>query len=155
MVIKIKSSVFEEGESIPTKYTCNGINVSPPLEWTSLPENTVSIAIICEDPDAVTIAGYVWCHWIIFNLPSDINSLPEHIMTREILDNNAAQGLNDFGRVGYGGPCPPNGTHHYYYKIYALDIKLELPPQTTRKAFLESINGHILDQGQIMAIYTR
>jgi Raf kinase inhibitor-like YbhB/YbcL family protein len=152
MVIKIKSSVFDEGQPIPTKYTCSGIDVSPPLEWNSLPDETLSIAIICEDPDA---PGGTWSHWVIFNLPADTISLSEHVMSREIMDNNAIQGLNDFGKVGYGGPCPPSGTHRYYYKIYALDVKLDLPPRTTRETFLESINEHILDQGQIMGTYTR
>ncbi|MGO9386869.1 MAG: YbhB/YbcL family Raf kinase inhibitor-like protein [Methanobacterium sp.] len=152
MVIKIKSKVFEDGEPIPTKYTCSGVDVSPPLEWTSIPEDTESIGIICEDPDA---PGGTWSHWIIFNLPADTMSLSEHIMSREIMDNGAIQGLNDFGKVGYAGPCPPKGTHHYYYKIYALDVKLDLPPRTSRKTFLETINGHIIDQGQIMGTYTR
>ncbi len=152
MVIKIKSKVFDEGEPIPVKYTCSGIDVSPPLEWESLPEDTVSIAIICEDPDA---PGGTWSHWVIFNLPAVARNLPEHVMGREILDNGAVQGLNDFGKVGYGGPCPPNGTHHYYYKIFALNTKLDLPPRTTRKTFLESINEHVIDQGQIMGTFTR
>ncbi len=152
MVIKIESTVFDEGEPIPTKYTCSGVDISPPLEWNYIPENTVSIAIICEDPDA---PRGIWSHWVIFNLPADTMNLPEHVMGREILDNGAVQGLNDFGKVGYGGPCPPSGKHRYYYKIYALNVKLDLSPQTTRKSFLEAINGHILDQGQIMGTYTR
>ncbi len=148
----MKSSVFDEGQPIPTKYTCSGIDVSPPLEWNSIPDETLSIAIICEDPDA---PGGTWSHWVIFNLPADTLSLSEHVMSREIMDNDAIQGLNDFGKVGYGGPCPPSGTHRYYYKIYALDVKLNLPPRTTRETFLKSINGHILDQGQIMGTYRR
>ena len=109
MVIKIKSTVFDEGEPIPTKYTCSGVDISPPLEWTSLPEDTVSIGIICEDPDA---PGGTWSHWVIFNLPAETMSLSEHIMSREIMDNGSIQGLNDFGKIGYAGPCPPSGTHH-------------------------------------------
>lgn len=152
MVIKMKSAVFDEGEPIPTRYTCDGVDISPPLEWDVLPENTESIALICEDPDA---PGGLWTHWIIFNLPPGTRNLKEHVMEREVLDNGAMQGLNDFGRIGYGGPCPPGGTHRYYYKMYAMDIKLDLPPQTRRNELLEAIDGHILDQGQIMGVYTR
>lgn len=152
MVIKVKSAVFDEGEPIPTRYTCSGVDVSPPLNWGPLPENTVSIAIICEDPDA---PGGLWTHWVIFNLPADVENLTEHVMGRENLDNGAIQGLNDFGRVGYGGPCPPSGTHRYFYKVYALDVKLDLPARSTRKELLEAMDGHILDQGQIMGYYTR
>jgi Raf kinase inhibitor-like YbhB/YbcL family protein len=152
MVIKITSIVFDEGETIPDLYTCNGINVSPPLNWDILPADTESIAIICEDPDA---PGGLWTHWIIFNIPADTIYLPQHVMGREELDNGAKQGLNDFGSVGYGGPCPPSGTHRYFFKIYALDKKLDLPPLIGRDVFLKAINGHILDEGQHMGIFTR
>ena len=152
MVIRINSTVFEEGEPIPTRYTCSGVDISPPLEWDALPQDTKSLALICEDPDA---PGGLWTHWIIFNLPADTTHLPEHLMEREMLDNGAKQGLNDFGRVGYGGPCPPGGTHRYFFKIYALDIKLDLPPLIRRNEFLETITGHVLDEGQLMGVYTR
>ena len=152
MVIKVKSAVFDEGEPIPTRYTCSGVDVSPPLDWGPLPENTASIALICEDPDA---PGGLWTHWVIFNLPGDSILLEEHVMGREILDNGAIQGLNDFGRVGYGGPCPPGGTHRYFYKVYALDVKLDLHPRSSRPQLLDAMDGHILDQGQIMGYYTR
>ncbi|MCE5215084.1 MAG: YbhB/YbcL family Raf kinase inhibitor-like protein [Methanobacterium sp.] len=152
MVIKITSTVFDEGGVIPNIYSCNGINISPPLNWNDLPEDTESIALICEDPDA---PGGIWTHWIIFNLPADTRNLPEHIMGREELDNGARHGLNDFGSVGYGGPCPPSGTHRYYFKIYALDIKLDLTSLIGRSDFLKGIQGHILDEGQIMGVFTR
>ncbi len=152
MAIKIESSVFEEGKPIPQRYTCEGVNVSPPLQWTPLSENTESIAIICEDPDA---PGGLWVHWVIFNLPPDTGSLPERVMEREILENGAVQGINDFGNVGYRGPCPPGGTHRYYFKIYALDIEIDLPALITRKELLNAMNGHIIDQGQTMGVYSR
>lgn len=152
MVIRISSTVFDEGEPIPTRYTCNGVDISPPLEWDVLPENTESIVLICEDPDA---PGGLWTHWVIFNLPGDTMNLPEHVVGREMLDNGAVQGLNDFGRVGYNGPCPPGGTHRYFYKIYALDNKLDLPSLIKRDELLEAMEGHILDQGWLMGVYTR
>lgn len=152
MVIKITSTVFNEGEDIPDMYSCNGVNISPPLNWDVIPEDTESIAIICEDPDA---SGDPWTHWIIFNLPADTRNLPEHVMGREELENGAMQGLNDFGSVGYGGPCPPSGTHRYLFKIYALDRKLDLPPLIGRGEFLKAIEGHVIDQGELMGVFTR
>lgn len=104
MAIKIKSTIFEEGGPIPKKYTCDGVNVSPPLQWSSLPAEVESIAILCEDPDC--LSG-IWSHWVIFNLPPETKDLPEHVMGREELENGARQGLNDFGTVGYGGPVLP------------------------------------------------
>lgn len=152
MALKIESTVFEEGKPIPRRYTCDGVNVSPPLQWGPLSENTESIALICEDPDA---PGGLWTHWVIFNLPPDTGSLPERVMEREILENGAVQGINDFGNVGYRGPCPPGGTHRYYFKIYALDVKIDLTALITRKELLKAMEGHIIDQGQTMGVYSR
>ncbi len=152
MVIKISSTVFGEGETIPTRYSCNGMNLSPPLNWENIPEDTVSIALILEDPDA---PGGLFTHWIIFNLPADIMGLPEHVMGRELMDDGSKHGMNDFGLVGYSGPCPPRGTHHYFFKIYALDMKLDLPPLIKRGEFLEAIKDHVLDKGQLMGVFTR
>lgn len=152
MVIKIKSSAFEEGEIIPKKYSCEGVNVSPPLQWSSSPADVESFVLICEDPDA---PSGLWAHWIIFNLPAETTALPEFIMEREVLENGAQQGLNDFGTIGYRGPCPPGGTHRYYYRIFALDIMLHLTSRINRQDLLEAMIGHIIDQGHIMGIYTR
>jgi Raf kinase inhibitor-like YbhB/YbcL family protein len=152
MVIKIKSTVFEEGEPIPQKYTCDGVNVSPPLQWGSVPTDVKSIALICEDPDA---PSGIWSHWVIFNLPGETTDLSEFIMEREELENGAQQGLNDSGTIGYRGPCPPSVTHRYYFKIYALDVKLNLPSRITRSDLLKAMDGHIIDQGQIGGTYTR
>ena len=152
MVIKIESKEFNEGNPIPKRYTCDDVNISPPLTWSSIPEEAKSIAIICEDPDA---PGGTWSHWVIFNLPGDISGLDEFVMGREILDNGAVQGVNDFGTIGYGGPCPPSGTHRYYFKIYALDRKIEITSRINRSELLENMGGHIIDQGQLMGIYTR
>jgi Raf kinase inhibitor-like YbhB/YbcL family protein len=152
MPIKITSPVFNEGEPIPIRYSCNDVNVSPPLELKYVPNDTKSIAIVLEDPDA---PGGLFTHWIIFNLPPETNILPEHIMPRELMDDGSKHGMNSFGLVGYGGPCPPRGTHHFFFKVYALDIKLDLPPLVQRDELLQAMDGHILDQGELMGLFTR
>lgn len=151
-MIKITSTVFNEGEPIPARHSCDDMDISPPLNWNDLPEDTESIALILEDPDA---PGGLFTHWILFNLPGDTKNLSEHVKGEELMDNGGKQGLNDFGRVGYGGPCPPRGTHRYYFKIYALDIKLDLPPFIKRDELLDALKGHVLDMGQLMGVYTR
>lgn len=152
MEIKITSPAFENGGMIPAKYTCDGINVSPPLAWGSIPEGTKSLALISDDPDAPT---GTWVHWVIYNLPADIKGLPENIPPLKELEHGAKQGITDFRRIGYGGPCPPSGTHRYYFKIYALDIMLDLEAGATKKQLLKAMEGHILAQGQLMGRYKR
>jgi hypothetical protein len=152
MAIIVKSPVFKDGEPIPTKYSCEGLNFSPPLELNLIPHEAVSIAIICEDPDS---HGGVWSHWVIFNLPPEITELPERVMTREILENGALQGSNGWGTIGYRGPCPPSGKHRYIFKVYASDVKLNLQAGVTRDELLKALGGHVLDEGQIMGTYTR
>jgi len=152
MTIKITSPVFHEGEHIPKRFSCNDVNVSPPLDFVDIPEATESIALILEDPDA---PGGLFTHWIIFNLPADTENLPEHVKGRELMDDGSKHGLNSFGLVGYGGPCPPRGTHRYFFKIYALDEKLDLPPLIRRDEILEAMEGHILDKGELMGVFTR
>ena len=155
MVLKILSPVFSNGEPIPPKYSCEGSDISPPLDWdmsqSSIPDDG-SIALICDDPDA---PGGTWIHWVIFNLPPETSSLPEMVMPREEQENGALQGSNSWGNIGYGGPCPSSGTHRYYFKVYALDIKLSLSPGATKRELLEAMEGHILDEGQLMGTYTR
>ncbi len=152
MEIKITSSAFEDGGLIPAKYTCDGADVSPPLQWDAVPEGTKSIALICDDPDAPMST---WVHWVLFNLPSDAKELAENIPTEETLPNGAKQGVNDFGRVGYGGPCPPSGTHRYFFKIYALDTEVGLPAGADKRQLLKAMEGHILEQGQLIGKYKR
>ena len=152
MAILIKSRAFKDGEPIPTEYSCEGLNFSPPLELESITHDAVSIAIICEDPDA---PSGIWSHWVIFNLPPKTTELPERVMTRETLENGATQGSNGWGTIGYRGPCPPSGTHRYYFRIYALDVKLNLPAGVTREELLKALENHVLDEGQIMGTYTR
>lgn len=152
MTIKITSPVFNQGEEIPVRYSCNDVNVSPPLDWEGIPENTESITLIFDDPDA---PSGTFVHWIIFNLPSDIRGLPEHVMGRELMNDGSKHGLNTYGLVGYNGPCPPKGTHRYFFKLYALDVKLDLPPLVQKDELLEVMDGHILDQGELMGVFTR
>ncbi len=152
MEIKITSSAFEDGGLIPAKYTCDGGDVSPPLQWNAVPEGTKSIALICDDPDAPM---GTWVHWVLFNLPSDAKELAENIPTEETLPNGAKQGVNDFGRIGYGGPCPPGGTHRYFFKIYALDTEVGLQAGADKRRLLKAMEGHILGQGQLVGKYKR
>ena len=152
MEIKVTSSAFEEGGMIPSRYTCDGENVSPPLNWEQVPEATRTVALICDDPDA-PMGTFV--HWVLFNLPADTTELPEDFPDDETLPNGARQGISDFGKTGYGGPCPPSGTHRYYFKVYALDTKLDVVSIMDKPTLLEAMEGHILAQGQIMGKYKR
>jgi Raf kinase inhibitor-like YbhB/YbcL family protein len=152
MDIKVTSSAWQEGEMIPGKYTCDGENISPPLTLSSIPEGTKSIALISDDPDA---PAKVWVHWVIFNLPPDTTRLEENIPSQTKLSNGALQGKNDSGTTGYTGPCPPDGTHRYYFKAYALDKMLDLSPGITKQNLLETMQGHILGEGSLMGRYRR
>ena len=152
MEIKITSSAFENGGMIPAKYTCDGADVSPPLQWDTVPEGTKSIALICDDPDAPM---GTWVHWVLFNMPAEANELAENIPAEETLPNGAMQGVSDFGRIGYGGPCPPGGTHRYFFKVYALDTKVDLQAGADKRQLLKAMEGHILSQGQLIGKYKR
>jgi hypothetical protein len=152
MTIKVTSSAFAEGGLIPAQYTCDGDDLSPPLRWEAVPEGTQSIALIADDPDA---PSGTFVHWVLYNLPGDVNELPENVPEDKTLPNGASQGMNDFRRIGYGGPCPPSGTHRYFFKIYALDGKTSLPPGESKARLLKAMEGHILAQGQIMGKYKR
>jgi Raf kinase inhibitor-like YbhB/YbcL family protein len=152
MNIEIKSAAFEEGSMIPKKYTGDGAGVSPPLAWSDLPKSTESVALLCDDPDAPVGD---WVHWILFNLPSDTRALKEAVPKDGTLPNGAVQGKNGWGEIGYRGPAPPGGTHRYFFKLYALDAKLELPPGAAKADLLEAMKGHVLAEGQLMGRYTR
>jgi Raf kinase inhibitor-like YbhB/YbcL family protein len=152
MGIKVTSPAFAEGGLIPAKYTCDGSDISPPLQWGGVPEGVKSIALISDDPDAPV---GTWVHWVVYNLPADCKGLEENIPLDQTLPNGARQGTTDFGRVGYGGPCPPSGTHRYFFKIYALDTKLDLAAGATKRDLLKVMEGHILGQGQLIGKYKR
>ena len=153
MSIKLVSSAFAEGQPIPRQHTCDGEDFSPPLHWSELPAGTRSLALICDDPDAPV---GTWVHWVLYGLPATVTELPAKIPATETLPNGARQGLNDFHRVGYGGPCPPpSRPHRYFFKLYALDTELTLKPRSTKKDVLRAMEGHILAEGQLMGTYKR
>jgi Raf kinase inhibitor-like YbhB/YbcL family protein len=152
MAIKVVSSAFQEGGMIPADYTCDGKDISPPLSWSGVPEQAVTMALICDDPDAPL---GTWVHWVLYNLPASVRELPAGVPPDERLANGALQGRNDFRRLGYGGPCPPGGTHRYYFKLYALDKALDLKPGATKKELLKAMEGHVLAEGQLMGRYKR
>lgn len=150
MGITIRSSAFKEGDSIPAKYTCDGSNVSPALSWSEPPENTKCFALISDDPDAPM---GTWVHWVVYNIPPGLRELQENVPSGPTLSNGTLQGVTDFRSVGYGGPCPPSGSHRYFFKLYALDTMLDLKPGATKKQLVDAMKGHILDQGQLMGRY--
>ena len=152
MEIKITSSAFEDGGLIPAKYTCDGKDISPPLQWDAVPEGTKSIALICDDPDA-PMGTFV--HWVLFNLPAETRELAERLPDDETLTDGTRQGTTGFGKTGYGGPCPPSGTHRYFFKIYALDTKIDLVAIADKAQLLKAMEGHILSQGQLIGKYKR
>jgi len=150
--MELSSQAFAPGAMVPAKYTCDGRNVSPPLMWKGLPEGTMSIALICDDPDAP--AG-TWVHWVYYDLALEIQELPEDIEPMGKPAAGGTQGKNDFGNLGYGGPCPPSGTHRYFFKLYALDTELNLPQGSSKKELLDAMKGHILGQAEMIGRYKR
>ena len=146
LIMALTSPSFYEGEAIPDKFTCDGEDISPELDWFGIPEGTVSLALIMDDPDAP--AG-TWVHWVLFNLPMDLSGL------RQGITGIGIDGNNSWNRTGYGGPCPPSGTHRYYFKLYALDTNLDLAPGTKKEALLAAMEGHILGQAELMGTYSR
>jgi Raf kinase inhibitor-like YbhB/YbcL family protein len=152
MTLQITSSAFAEGGMIPVQNTCDGPDVSPDLAWTGVPDGAGSLALICDDPDAPV---GIWVHWVLFNIPASETGLPAEVDPDPVLGNGARHGINDFGRLGYGGPCPPGGTHRYFFKLYALDIELELESGATKAKVEAAMQGHILAEGQLMGRYAR
>ncbi len=153
MKLELTSPAFKEGESIPSRHTCDGEDASPALKWSGVPGDAKSLALICDDPDAP--AG-TWVHWVLYDLPPSVTELPEALPASEVTPQGAKQGTNDFRRVGYGGPCPPPGKpHRYFFKLYALDAVLNLKPRATKQELESAIKGHVLAEGQLMGTYKR
>lgn len=157
MVILIQSSAFPAGGSIPEKYTCEGIDRSPPLDWNGVPSRSITLAIVMEDVDA---SGFM--HWILFNFAPHIIALPEGIPNIPVLTSYpwlghiGTHGNNDYGKLGYGGPCPTRGeTHRYVFRLYALDRVLDLPPGVSKIGFKKAVEGHVIAEGELMGMYGR
>ena len=145
--MKIISSVFQNNTKIAYKYTCDGENVSPPLEFLDIPENAKSLVLIVDDPDA---PAKTWIHWVVYNINPKTTKVDENIIPQ-----GGIEAMTDFGKPGYGGPCPPSGTHRYFFKLYALDSKIELPQNPTKQMVEEKMQDHILDQAELIGFYGR
>lgn len=150
--MQLISPVFNDQDLIPAEYTCDGDDRSPPLRWDDAPAGTQSFVLICDDPDA---PGQTFVHWVVFNLPAEQQSLPAGVPTDRTLPEGGLQGKNDFGSIGYGGPCPPRGTHRYFFKLYALDRTLALSPGATKAQVEAAIQGHILATAELVGRYQR
>ena len=149
--LAVLSAAFAMGDAIPDRYACRPC--SPPLSWSEVPAGTQSLAILCDDPDAP--AGD-WVHWVVFNLAPDVRALPENVARDARLPGGAVQGVNDYARNGYDGPCPPPGqTHRYFYTVFALDVRLALAAGARKKDLVEAMRGHVLAQGALMGTYSR
>lgn len=154
MSLELTSDAFMNGQSIPAKYACTGKNISPTLAWNEPPAGTQSFALIMDDPDA---PGGTWVHWVLFNIPANTRNLPEDLpITGKNVDPNAIYvGKNSWGAIGYGGPCPPSGTHRYFFKLYALDTTISLLPGATKEQVLKEMDGHILAQSELMGTFSK
>jgi Raf kinase inhibitor-like YbhB/YbcL family protein len=156
MTLKITSSAFQPNGSIPSLYTCEGKDISPPLAWSGAPASTKSFALIVDDPDAPDPAKpqRVYVHWVVYNLPATATALPENA-SKKGLPNGAVQGKNDWGKPEYGGPCPPIGRHRYFFKLYALDTELTGLSSPSKADLEKAIKGHVLDSGELIGTYQK
>lgn len=153
MSFTLSSSAFPNGGDIPRKYTCEGADVSPELSWTAPPSDTHGLVLIADDPDAPV---GTWTHWVLYDLPAATTALPENVAKMDDLPSGGRQGRNDFKKIGYGGPCPPPGKpHRYFFKLYALDGKLNLKPGASKQEVENAMQGHILAQAELMGKYHR
>jgi Raf kinase inhibitor-like YbhB/YbcL family protein len=149
--MELHSAAFEPGGAIPEKYTCTGEDVSPALQWSDPPSTTASFALIVDDPDA---PGNTWVHWVLYDLPADARGLPESVSAEPQLAGGGVHGNNSWGRLGYGGPCPPSGTHRYFFKLYALDTNLDLAAGAPKEQVTQAMEGHILAQAELLGTFT-
>ncbi|MFA6066701.1 MAG: YbhB/YbcL family Raf kinase inhibitor-like protein [Candidatus Babeliaceae bacterium] len=143
----LTSPNFSHNKEIPSHYTCDGKNISPALQWENVPNNTKSFALIVDDPDA---PHTTFVHWVVFNIPAEMRALPEGVKK-----GNFAQGITDFSTPQYGGPCPPSGTHRYFFTLYALDTQLDLAQGATKEQLLDAIKGHVLGKAELIGLYQR
>jgi Raf kinase inhibitor-like YbhB/YbcL family protein len=153
MALAISTTSFQNGGDIPRKFTCDGADVSPELSWTGAPTSTQSFALVADDPDAPV---GTWTHWVLFDLPATTKDLPEGVSKIDELPTGGRQGRNDFRKIGYGGPCPPPGKpHRYFFKLYALDGKLNLKPGASKQEVEQAMQGHVVAQAEWMGKYRR
>ncbi len=144
--MKLTSSAFEDNGNMPSQFTCDGDNISPPLEISEVPEGAKSLALIADDPDA---PSGTWVHWVVWNIPAGTKEIAEGT------EPEGVQGKTDFGRTGYGGPCPPSGTHRYFFRLYALDTKFELAEGSVKKDLEEAMEDHVMEKAQLMGNYKK
>jgi Raf kinase inhibitor-like YbhB/YbcL family protein len=156
MSLKLTSSAFASNGTIPTQYTCDGQDISPPLAWSDVPKAAKSLVLIVDDPDAPDPAApkMTWVHWLLYNLPADTTGLPEGV-SQDRLPPGTLQGTNDWKRIGYGGPCPPIGRHRYFHKLYALDTVLPDLQRPTKSTLEQAMKGHILAEAQLVGTFQR
>ncbi len=145
--MKITSSAFENNSKIPSKYTCEDKNINPPLEFSDTPKETKSLVLVVDDPDA---PSKTWVHWVVYNIDPSTARINESSVPQEAL-----QGTTDFGKPGYEGPCPPSGTHRYFFKLYALDTILEAPDGLTKQQVLEKVRDHVIEEAELVGLYSR
>lgn len=151
--LEIKSDVFDNKGYIPDRYTCDSRDISPALIFSDIPNGAQSLALICDDPDA---SFKIWVHWILFNIPTSLTELKEDIMKEELSEFSIVEGANDFGYIGYKGPCPPEGKpHRYLFKLYALDTMLDLEEGISKKEIVEAMQGHILAEAKVIGFYEK
>lgn len=147
--MKLQSNAFSANSMIPPKYTCDGKNISPDLRWDDPPVETQSLVLIVDDPDA---PGQTFVHWVVYDLPPETRQLSEGVDAEQ---GEGIKGSNDFDQLEYGGPCPPNGTHRYFFKLYALDQPLGLAPGATKGDVIAAMDGHVVDTAELIGRYTR
>ncbi|MDF1500214.1 MAG: YbhB/YbcL family Raf kinase inhibitor-like protein [Anaerolineales bacterium] len=148
----VESIAYKEGDEIPVRFTCEGEDLSPPIAWSGVPEDTTSFALVMEDPDAPI---GTWVHWVVYNLPAETNDLPAGVGSGSGLPDGAFHGKNSWGDAVYGGPCPPGGTHRYFIYVFALDTVLDLPAGASSDILRDTMKGHILGQAQLMGKFSR
>jgi Raf kinase inhibitor-like YbhB/YbcL family protein len=156
MSLALSSTAFQPNGAIPVRHTCDGQDRSPPLAWAGVPANAKSLVLIVDDPDAPDPAApkMTWVHWLLYNIPPETTDLPESVASKD-LPAGTRQGVNDWHRAGYGGPCPPIGRHRYFHKLYALDVVLPDLKQPTKAALEKAMQGHILAHAELIGVYQR
>ena len=156
MTLSISSPAFDHNGEIPANYTCQGNDVSPPLEWAGVPDNAASLVLIVDDPDAPDPEApkMTWVHWVLYNIPTSATGLPEKVASSD-LPEGTEEGVNDWGRTGYGGPCPPIGRHRYFHKLYALDKVIEGLHQPTKADIEAAMEGHLIAQVELVGTYQK